>query len=258
MRVDGVPEAGVDHGGAGQHDRSARDEVGVQDREAVAVVQRQGGDPDVVGAQPEVVGDGGGVGVHGPGREPDQARAAGAAGGRHQQGQVGVRGRGARSCTEARLELLAGPGRSVGVGEQHRTAGGEAGQVGDDVLQARPHRQDQRLRDVQRVPLGGGVDQPRERGVRRHPGVLDQGRPLPVAREVLGEAHASTGRGQRPEGGEGHLTRLRGASPSRRVVSLTGGAQRRAAAPAGGLDHPVLRSDISSRIPNARCRGAPC
>ena len=52
-----VPEALVHDAQPGQHDTAPGDEVGVEDGQAVAVVQRQRGDRAVTATEPEVVGD---------------------------------------------------------------------------------------------------------------------------------------------------------------------------------------------------------
>ena len=84
------PEARVDDRRLGQDDRRAGRQVGVQDRQPVAVVQRQRGDAAVGRSEGEELGDGGGVGDEVAVREPHELRGAGRPRRAEQQAQVGV------------------------------------------------------------------------------------------------------------------------------------------------------------------------
>ena len=164
-----VPEALVDHAERGQHDAGARDEVGVQHRQAVAVVQRQRRDRAVVGGEAEVVGDGGGVGGHVVAREPHQLGRARRARGAQQQGQLGVQL--VRGDVTAYVVGAAGRADDVGVvGRDHRGTLGLA-PVGHDQRDVAVLERSE-VGD-ERVEVVGALDQHQAAG--RSPGLRPVG-----------------------------------------------------------------------------------
>ena len=106
-RPEQLPEALVDDGGLGEDQPRAPGEVAVEDREPVAVVQRQRGRRAVVGGEPEVRRDGLGVAAQVVVREPDQLGGPGRPGRAEQQGEIGVQVVGAAGAALDRLPLVA-------------------------------------------------------------------------------------------------------------------------------------------------------
>ena len=254
-----VPEALVDHAQAGQHDARAGDEVRVQHREAVAVVQRQRGDRAVRGGQGEVVGDRGGVAGDVGAREPDQLRRPGRPRRAEQQREVGVEV--VRGRVAAYVVADAGETDDVGVvGRDDGVALGAA-RVGDDqrdvaVLEGREVGDE-------RVEVVGALDQ--DQPPLRSPGagaVGDQAgecgmAELDVARDDGGRvAERRVGEDRR------RADRCRGAAGEAEVVvTATPRVGRRgpARSPAGGRCRPRRGAArrTSATGPTSRRRAAP-
>ena len=89
-RVELAPERGFDHRPVREQQAAARDQVAVHDRQAVAVVQRQGRRGTVVGGQPQVVGDAPRVAQHVRAREAHELGRTGRTRGAREQRELGV------------------------------------------------------------------------------------------------------------------------------------------------------------------------
>ncbi len=230
MLAGGGPEARVDDRGAAEQHAGAAQQVGVQHREPVAVVQRQAQRRQVVVAQREVGRDRLGVGLQVLGAQAHQPGRAGAARGREQGGQLGVQVVGAAGALllegvaarhhvgvvrRPRRGHHVGPGR---VDDDHRLPAREGGQVGGDRVDVGGHLEQHQAADRPEA-LGALGDERGQVGVRDHPLVVHQGAAPPPGREVAREPDARGGsRGGRPGavrevGGDAHPPRVRQASP---------------------------------------------
>ena len=88
--LDRIPEARVDDRRVGHDDRAPGREVRGDDREPVAVVQRERGHRSIAVGQAERLADGQRVGQHGVVREPHELRSAGRSRRAHQHGEFRV------------------------------------------------------------------------------------------------------------------------------------------------------------------------
>ncbi len=187
-----VEEAGVGDRAVAQHHRGPHQQVRVQHRQAIAVVQRQDGHRHVVGGQPEVVGDRGGVGHEVGVRLAHQAGRARRARRRQHQRQVGVgdggRPMGTELLARERLRQEGGAVWSSRVCQDHGTPGAEARQVVDDGVDRGADRQHVGRSAQFRVAENRPLDLVRQRGVghRGAPG-LDQRRSFAVGPVGAGE-----------------------------------------------------------------------
>ncbi len=206
--ADQVPEALVDDGQLGEQQPGAAQQVAVQHREAVAVVQGQGGRREVGVADAEGLGDGRGVGQHAVAGQAHQLGRAGRAAGREQQREVGVQR--VPGLLRAPLAALRA-GDDVGCvgllqprgggrrGDQDDLLGGQGGDVLDDGVHVVARREEHEPA-TPGVRRGDLLDAAGEVGVRDRAVGGDQGPSLAEGGEVGDEGR----RGRAHLGGGGH------------------------------------------------------
>ncbi len=212
-RAGEVPQRRLGQAAVAEDDGRPDAQVAVEHGQAVAVVQREGGDRPVVRGQTEVRRDRGGVALEVGQGQADQLGRPGGAGRAEEEPQVGVQF-GRRSAGGGEPAVAPPDAGAVGAGE-HLVAGKEHGvaarqrrEVGDDELdRGRRDQADQLL--GRREPGPRLRDEPREVVVGQHAGAVDQRYPPTVPGEVGREPDARPGSGGAFEHARGRRWRHR-------------------------------------------------